>query len=372
MVFPRPEETAILTIDGNEYRDWETVMVRQCMKDHPYFHFRFTCSEGMPLAKNWAAMRIIPGQLCTVTLAGNLAITGFVNTRQAFYDVRRHYVEIQGSSNVMSLAQSSAVTKTGEFKDVTFKQYANALLKPFPAIQFLQKGQIPDTKFPRISISPGTSVIEAIEEPLRSLGSVDLTSNEKGDLVASGEGGKEETDDTVVEDGDDNVPRASRILEGREILYNPGMAKGVYLIGQRPGDNQTWGAKAAFDNFHMTSFDSLAPGYAPQVAPLEIPAWQKSFLQGRAEAGRDWQVQDEVTVFVTVQGWLRPSGGLWKPRQSVIVISPMLIMDGEGLELETKSVTFTQDNNTGTRTVLEICNSRALAGDIPQSSGIGQ
>src|SRR5882724_2163642 len=118
MVFPRPEETAILTIDGNEYRDWETVMVRQCMKDHPYFHFRFTCSEGMPLAKNWAAMRIIPGQLCTVTLAGNLAITGFVNTRQAFYDVRRHYVEIQGSSNVMSLAQSSAVTKTGEFKDV--------------------------------------------------------------------------------------------------------------------------------------------------------------------------------------------------------------------------------------------------------------
>jgi len=370
MVFPKPEETAVLTIDGMEYRDWETVMVRQCLREHPYYHFRFTCSEGMPLSKNWAAMRIIPGQLCTVELAGEMAITGLVNTRQVFYDARRHHVEIQGSSNVMALAQATAVTKTGEFKDVTFKQFASALVKPFPGIQFLTKGQIPDTKFERISIAPGTSVLDAIEEPLRSLGSVDLTSNPKGDLVAVGDGDEGEGD-TVVEGGDDNVPRASRILEGREILYNPGMAKGVYGIGQRPGDNQTWGAKAAFDNFYGTSFDSMAPQYAPQVAPLEIPVWQKSFLQGRTNAGRDWQVQDQVTVFVTVQGWLKPSGGLWEPNEFVTVISPMLVMDG-GLKLTTKSVTFTQDDKSGTRTVLELCNKAALAGDIPQSPGTGQ
>ncbi len=370
MVFPKPEETAVLIVNGVEYRDWETVMVRACRREFPYFHYRFTCSEGMPLSKNLAALQIIPGDECSVYLAGQLAVTGIVNTRQVFYDARRHNVEIQGSSQVIQLGQSTAITKTGEFKDVTIKQFATALLKPFPAIKFLTHGQVSDKKFERISITPGTSVIDAIEEPLRSLGSVDLTSNEKGDLVASGEGGNDEDGDTVVEGGDDNVPRSCRILEGREIIYNPGMAQQIWGIGHRPGTDDIWGAKAAFENYSMTSFDSLAPSYSPQVAPLEIPAWQKSFLEGRSNAGRDWQIQDEVTVFVTVQGWLKPSGGLWKPEMLVNVISPMLVME-ESTPLEVKSVVFTQDDKRGTITVLELCNEKAIGGDIPQAKGSG-
>ena len=77
-MFPKPEETAILTVNGAEYRDWESVMVRHSLKEHPYYTYRFTCSEGMPLAQNWAALRIVPGMECSVTLAGILAITGLV------------------------------------------------------------------------------------------------------------------------------------------------------------------------------------------------------------------------------------------------------------------------------------------------------
>jgi hypothetical protein len=68
--WPKNEELAILTVNGMQYRDWESVLVKHALKEHPWIHFRFTCSEGMPLAKNWAAMRIIPGMECTVTLAG--------------------------------------------------------------------------------------------------------------------------------------------------------------------------------------------------------------------------------------------------------------------------------------------------------------
>ena len=39
--------------------------------------------------------------------------------------------------------------------------------------------------------------------------------------------------------------------------------------------------------------------------------------------------------------------------------SPMLIMQGE--KLRAKSVTFTQDNSTGTRTTLELCNENAFS-----------
>ena len=41
------------------------------------------------------------------------------------------------------------------------------------------------------------------------------------------------------------------------------------------------------------------------------------------------------------------------------VTSPMLIMNNE--KLRAKSVTFTQDNTTGTRTTLELCNENAFS-----------
>jgi prophage tail gpP-like protein len=63
-------------------------------------------------------------------------------------------------------------------------------------------------------------------------------------------------------------------------------------------------------------------------------------------------------TLVTVHGWLRPSGGLWDRNQTVFVTSPMLIMNQE--PLITKVVTFTQDNETGARTTLELCNPSAL------------
>jgi prophage tail gpP-like protein len=265
----------------------------------------------------------------------------------------------------MGLAQASVVHKTGEFKDKTYEQYAKELLKPFPSIKFLvEGGQLPSTKFPRISIPPGTSVLEALELPLRSLGGIQLTSNPKGDLVAVvGPYGGEDT----VYEGDLGRPS---ILEGRELIYNPGMAKGTYSIGQKTGNNDEWGAKASHIPYHGNPFQSLAPNYAPQVVPLEIPAWSKDFLKGRAQGGQAWQQRDEVTVFATVQGWLRPSGGLWKQGQMVTVVSPMLVMDG-GLSLQAKSVTFTQDDKTGTRTVLELMNEAALAGFIPQGDAGG-
>jgi hypothetical protein len=56
----KPTEQAVLIINGIEYRDWETVMVRHAMMEQPPYRFRVTCSEGMPLPANWAVMQIKP------------------------------------------------------------------------------------------------------------------------------------------------------------------------------------------------------------------------------------------------------------------------------------------------------------------------
>lgn len=365
MPWPKPEELAILTVGGMKFQDWETVMVRHCLYEVPWYHFRFTCSEGMPLAKNWAAMRIMPGMECTVTLAGILAISGMVSTRQVFVDAKRHHIEIQGNNMTASLAAASVISKTGEWKDVTYKKFAEDVIKPFGFKLVEEGGTIPAVKFPRISIPPGTSAIDALDIPLRSLGSVKLTSNASSDVVAAV--GPNGSSDTVYEG---ELGRPS-YLEAREIIYNLGMAKGIYGIGQKPGSNDEWGAKVASVPFLGNSFsESLAGKYSPQALPLEVPAWSKDHLKGRTGADRDWQSEDQVTVYATVQGWLRPSGGLWQRNQVVRVVSPMLVMKGE-IPFTAKSVVFTQDNQSGTRTTLELCNPAALGGLIPQGPGGG-
>lgn len=359
----KPNELAVLQVNGQLYRDWESVMVRHSSMESPFYHFRFTCSEGLPLAKNFGVLRIKPGDLCQVTLAGEAAIYGMVSTRQVFYDARRHYIEIQGASSVLGLAYTSAITKGMEFKDVTYEKFARTLLKPFmPKINFVvEGGQLPQIKFPRLSLSHGMSVLEALEMPLRSLGGVKLSSNVKGDLVAiAGPVG-----------GEDVVVEGKNILEGREIIFNNGMATETYHVGSGPGNDQENGAKVSHAPFLGKKFTGLGnqyPKHAPGVVPQDIPAIGRDHLLGRQNLEHDMMNEDRVTVFATVHGWLRPSGGLWQREQKVRVISPMLLMTGSE-ELKAKSVTFTQDNERGSRTQLELCNENAMMGGIPQKAG---
>jgi len=213
----------------------------------------------------------------------------------------------------------------------------------------------------RTSQTPGA---DAGRIGFRIKGAKKIEIDANGNLVAAV--GPNGGSDTVYE-GDLGRPS---MLEGREIIYNVGMAEGTYGLGQKPGTDGVWGAQSAHVPFYGNTFQSLAGTYSPQVLPLEIPAWQNSFIKYRAKAEENWQSEDQVTVFATMQGWLRPSGGLWQRNQSVNVVSPMLVMDG-GMSLTAKSVTFTQDNQTGSRTTLELCNNAALAGLIPQGPGGG-
>src|SRR5215831_9350577 len=103
----KAEEQALLVVNGSEFRDWETVMVRHAIREQPPFRFRFTCSEGLPLANNWFAMQIKPGDECQVYLAGKKAISAKVTTRQVYYDKSRHFVEMQGATYSTDLTGSA-------------------------------------------------------------------------------------------------------------------------------------------------------------------------------------------------------------------------------------------------------------------------
>lgn len=357
--WPKASELAILTVNGQNYQDWESVTVKHAQKEPPFFTFRFTCSEGMPLSKNWAAMRIKPGDACTIHLAGQLAFAGLVHTRQVYYDANRHYIEIQGASNVLVLSYASVVHETGEENKTTWQALATKLCKKHGINVVAEGGSLPQTKIDRVSWPPGTTVMEVLETTLRGLPGVKLCSDLQSNLVAI----------VGTAGGQDTVVESQNILEGREIIYNPGMASGAYAAAQKPGGDDENMSKAA-QIFHAGEASAAITQYAPIVSALEQPGFAKELLIGRNNTESRMQNEDYITVFITVQGWLRPSGGLWWRNQLVNVLSPMLIMDGDE-NLHAKSVTFTQDSRSGTRTVLELCNEKAMS-QVAQSGTLGE
>jgi len=300
----------------------------------------------------------MPGSYCTVTLAGQLAFTGKVTTRQVFTDARRHHIEIQCANN-LALATSSVISKTMEFKNNTPEQIIRSVLQPLGINLKIEGGALPATKIPRYSATPGESIHDFIDTLTRHLGTdsaigIAHTSNVQGDFCVLVGPGTES--DTLTE--------GLNMLEGREIIYDPFMAGGVPAVSQGPGTDQKNGAQVASEPFFSKAFETLGKKYVPGVIVPEMPFSGSEALQGRATSESNWLKEDYVTVYGTVQGWLRPSGGLWNRGQNVTVNSPMLVMNGTALIL--KSATFSQDNQGGTKTVLELVNAKALGENVPK------
>jgi prophage tail gpP-like protein len=87
---PNPREIAVITVNGQQYRDWESVLV--IAEFGTLFRtFRFSVSEQADV-KRWTDLQLKPGDECTVTLGGQLAVTGFVYERQLYLDAQRHGV----------------------------------------------------------------------------------------------------------------------------------------------------------------------------------------------------------------------------------------------------------------------------------------
>lgn len=355
----RPTEQATLIVNGRNYTEWKTVQVKHNIRGNPMYTARFTCSEAMPLAKNLDALRIKPNDVCTILLAGFGAFRGKVVTRQVYFDANNHHVEIQ-CSTIVDFNNASVISKTGEWINKTFEQIAREVLDKVGVKLIIEGGSLPAIKFPRVNAAPGESIFGFLDTLARSLAAsgglgIGFTSNENGDfVVVVGPSG-----------GSDTLVEGENILIGREILFSSSAGSSIILYSQGPGTDQKNGAAVAHQPYYSKKETTpFTKGVPPNITHSDIPTSSTDVLKGRADNESAWSGEDEMTVEATVYGWLRPSGGLWRRNQTVNVKSPSLLMKGE--PLRAKTVTFTQDDRTGTRTTLELCNATALREGTPE------
>jgi prophage tail gpP-like protein len=336
----RASETAVIRVNGEDFYNWESVWVQHRWTD-PYPIFRFTCAEDVPAPSLWTKMQFEPGDEASIQLGGQLAITGVILVRQTAYDANNHGVMLQGVGMTWLAARASHVDKDGNFDNMTFIQIAERVLAPFrDHVWYNTVGNIPQKPFEHEQINAGEPIWDFFERLGRMIG-IRIGSDEYGNFLFIG----------------DHVGNsAGQLVEGQNILRCQAVISieqwfnEIFVRSQQPASDDVNGAAASEQ-------EARAPGLLRMYSPIVIPSEEPvtiDMLQLRAKNEAMWLGGTIFQVLITVQGWFIPDGSkLWAAGDLVEVDSPMaLIVPSMVLAIQT--VTFTQDRNQGTLTVLEL------------------
>jgi prophage tail gpP-like protein len=339
-----PSEIATVVINGQNIKDWETVWVHLEFPSR-WRSFRFGVSEFDP---NFA-IQIKPGMVCQIMLAGIPVIAAYVIERQAYFDAERHGVMISGQSKVSDLTGTSVMKEGGQYTNQTLQQIASDVCKPFGInVTTRGSGQYMSLPFDNAQVMISESPYHFIER-LSRMRACFLADDKDGNLVIDG-GGDFASGPALVQ--------GQNIKWARATFTDMPLKDRNIVLGESTATDDKWGtdnnqSKATATNPNVQRYKPLK-----FIAPRSLgPQNMKQELRAAAQFETAWQDSTALRVEVGVQGWLAPGGGLWDIAQQVDVVSPMLpIQEG----LVTQQVTFTQSNEEGTMTVLELVNARAM------------
>lgn len=344
---PYPPEVAVITVDGiGDYTQWESVMVEHRYAEAwPIFEFtstEFTKPSPLPL------VQLHPGQFVQIKLGGQKAMDGVIIERQTGYDANTHGIQLKGYGVTWIAARASHVDKgsdqEGTFDNMPFSAIAAKLLAPFAGskVKFRFEGNTDEEPFKHEQIPPGMTIWDFLEGLARKRGIV-IGTDENGYFVFQGPRVIPPTD--MLVEGE-NILKCTCILSA-ETLYSE-----YDVRGQGVGDDQNNGGQAAQQQ-GMAKGD--LPLYSPNLTPAEDEL-QPGEAQKRADFEKVWHDYTYVQAHITVQGWLRNNGKLWRAGDTVQVRSPMAMLND--IELFIQSVKFTQDSSRGTLTELHLVDPR--------------
>lgn len=346
---PKPQEIAVLDVNGRTFEDWETVWVQQRWADSSTV-FRFTAAERDPIINARggpfpliAKLQFKPGDKCTVTLAGQLAVTGYIETRQVAYDAFQHGVMLIGKSATAWPARSSVDTKTGNFDKKNIQQVAQEVLKDYP-VGLKVIGQLDLTPFDKLQNEKGELIWDFLERIARPRGVV-MGSDSKGNFLLIGQ---------------HSSPIVAQLVEGQNIkscqcIITEEQTFTEYRVdGQAPASDDNAGTAASE---MKAKVGGTSPVMAKLITAAEQPVKTQAELQARAANESVWHEGTKIQATIVVQGWLRDGSSLWQAGDDVHVYSPMAMLKNS---LSIQNATFTQDNSGGTQTTLDLVSPELL------------
>lgn len=339
------KEQATLIVDGIDFKDWESVFVQLRWGD-AFAYFKFTSVERdaptdfqLPSTAAWYQNpQFMPGSPCEINLGGVDVIKGYIEIRQVAYEAMRHGIELQGKSWTAPVARSSVNTKTGSFDGMTWKQVADKVVSPY-GISVIPIGSLNSIPFDKLQNQPGEQIWDFLERIARPRGII-LGSDSFGNFLAIGDHSMPALNTQLIEG--QNIKRMQCVFH-KEHVYQ---------------EYKVTAQSAASDDNHGTAASELegswgGTGYHGSllITPSEQPVKNVQEVIDRAKNEALWHEGPQIEATVTVQGWFRDETNLWWPGENVFVYSPMCPLN---MMMKIQNVTFTQDNNSGTETTLDL------------------
>ncbi|RXG91595.1 phage baseplate assembly protein [Bradyrhizobium zhanjiangense] len=346
---PKPQEVAVLEVNGLKFEDWESVWVQERWADS-FTYFRFTAAERDPIINRRGGpfpliskLQFKPGDRCTITLAGQLAVTGFIETRQVAYDAFQHGVMLIGKSDTAGPAKSSVDTKTGNFDKKNILQVAQEVLSDYP-VGIKVIGALDLTPFDKLQNEKGELIWDFLERIARPRGVV-MGSDSHGNFLLIGEHA---------------FPVIAQLVEGQNIkscqcIITEEHTYSEYRVdGQAPASDDNSGTAASE---MKAKVGGTSPVFSKLITAAEQPVKTIAELQARAKNESIWHEGTKIQATIVVQGWLRDGSALWHAGEEVSVYSPMAMLNNT---LKIQNCTFTQDNSSGTITTLDLVSPNLL------------
>ena len=335
---PNPQEVAQLIVNDQKFEDWETVWVQHRWHDG-WPLFRFTAAENSKMPVSWTGLQFKPGDVCTIKLGGVQAIDGIILTRQTAYDANNHQVELQGAGKTYAAGTSSVFTEDANCDKLTLQAIADKVYGRY-GISVRPVGTVDATPFPECQAHKGQLVFDFVETLARQRGAT-LGSDHLGNMLLIGQ-----HSGTVVQ----QLTEGQNILKMQCVISNEMLASRYSAVGQAANAEAVPAGQAAQVEKFVQSSNYNGPfKFLQQV--LEHPFGQPMEVAKRAEHEAQQRDGTQIRANVTVQGWLRDGKDLWRCGDDVIIFSPMAMLN---FVMKIQTLTFQQDNQSGTTTVLEL------------------
>ena len=325
-----------LTVNGKAYGGWTSARVTRGIE-------AVAGSFELDATDRWAGQAepwpIHEEDECSLAINGGPVITGYVDRRSLVYGGREHRLSVGGRDRTAALVDCSVDLGVWEFRQVPLLKLAQRLAEPFGLAVALQPGITLPPPLRKLSVNPGDTAFDAIEQACRMVGLLPVCDGAGGLLLTRSATARATTD--LVE--------GENILAGAADYDASGRFRRYVVVGQQAGTDLLSGEAAARvkgeardanvrrgERVLLVRPESGATGaYVKQRA-----AWEATVRAARSRRVR-----------IAVQGWQQGDGALWPVNALVRVRSPFLGIDGDLLITQ---ATYTLESSGGTTTELSL------------------
>lgn len=310
----------VLTVNGLNFAGWKSARVTRSI-EAVASGFELTVSDRWRAdAKPW---QIYDEDICTLSLAGQRVISGYVDRRTVSYSASEHALSVAGRDKTAALVDCSALGPPWEYLGTPALAVLQKLASPFgvtvAVAPGLTLGRLPE----KVTVNPGDSVFSVMETICRKLGVLAVSDGAGGVLIMRP--GSTRAATALVE--------GENILSGSAAFDASGRFRRYLVLGQSQGTDEWFGDGTAGVRGEATDGGVLrgsrvlvvrAEGNVTSALARERAEWEAAVRAARGD-----------TVTITVQGWTQGDGTLWPLGAVAEVWSSRLGVEGEMLISET-------------------------------------